>query len=145
MKKQRLIVTADLLEDTTLLGVTTALRPHQFAWLINKCTSLQLIRVADLCFEGPRHTNNCATRFLLATEHCTYRLLKNRGGTEDGEITNYLVPSLKHIDFFFSVQDFTQTFDIARFCDVLKATGRITYTIHLDLRVYKDKMHFFFH
>lgn len=144
VKKQRLVVT-DPLEDITLLGITTALKPHQFAWLINRFANLQLTRVADLCFEGPGHTINYTTHFLFATEHCTYKLLKNRGRTENEEMVNYLVSYLKHVDFFFFVQDFTQTFNADKFCGVLRATSKITCVMRLDLKMYKDKMHLFFH
>ena len=61
-----------------------------------------------------------------------------------GETINYLIPSLKYIDFFFSIQDFTQTFDANAFCSVLRATNKITYITNLDLEAYKDKDHFFF-
>lgn len=144
MKKKKLII-ADPLEDTTLLGITSPLKAYQLAWLINKTTALQLSKVADLYFEVPGHATSYTTRFLFATEHCTYRLIKNRGIVGNEKVANYLVSSLRHIDFFFSVQDFTQTFDSSVFCSALGASNKITYMENLDPKVYKAKAPLFFH
>ena len=144
MKKNQLIIT-DPLEDATLLGITSALKAHKLAWLINKTTTLKLAKVADLRFETLSHVVGYTTCFLFATEHCTCRLIKNKGVTSKEEMATYLVPRLKRIDFFFSVQDFTQTFDTSAFCSALVATNKITYIARLDLKMYKDMAHLFFH
>jgi hypothetical protein len=65
--------------------------------------------------------------------------------TGEEETVSYLVPSLKHIDFFFSVQDFTQAFDVDALCSALKATKGIAYITSLDLERYQDRAHLFFH
>jgi hypothetical protein len=65
--------------------------------------------------------------------------------TGQEETVRYLVPSLKHIDFFFSVRDMTQTFDVHAFCGALEATKEITYITNLNLEMYQDRAHLFFH
>ena len=118
-KKTRLIIT-DPLDDATLLGITSALKAYKLAWLINKTTTLQLASVADFHFEVPVHTTNYTTRFLFETEHCTSRLIKNMVVEDEGKSVGYLIPSLKHIDFFFAVRDFTQNFNADAFFSALK-------------------------
>lgn len=143
MKKKQLIVT-DPLQGATLLGVASGLKAYKLAWLINQTTTLNLAKVADLHFEPLGHAANCTTCFLFATEHCTCRLIKNRGVTGEEETVSYLVPSLKCIDFFFSVQDFTQAFDVDSFFSALKATKGVAYVTSLDLEMYQDRAHLFF-
>ena len=123
LKKKQLIIT-DSLEDAVLLGITSALKAYKLAWLINQTTTLQLAKVADLCFEVPGYKANYTTHFLFETEHCTSRLIKNKVMTDEEEHVRYLIPSLKYIDFFFSVQDFTQTFNADAFRSALSATKR---------------------
>ncbi len=144
MKKKQLMITSPL-EDATLLGITSALKAYKLVWLINRTTTLQLAKVVDSCLEAAGHTNRDTTHFLFETEHCTFRLIKNKGVTGKEETVSYLIPSLRHIDFFFSVQDFTQTFDIDAFCSTLEATKRIAYITSLDLAMYQDRVHLFFH
>jgi len=144
VKKTQLIITGPL-EDATLLGITSALKAYKLAWLINRTTTLQLAKVVDSCLETTVHTDRSTTHFLFETEHCTCRLIKNRGVTGKEETVSYLVPSLRHIDFFFSVQDLTKTFDVDAFCGALEATKRIAYITSLNLEMYQDRAHLFFH
>jgi hypothetical protein len=144
LKKKRLIIT-DPLEDATLLGITSALKAYKLAWLINQTTPLQLAKVADLHFEVTGHTTKCTTRFLFETEHCSYRLIKNRATEDEGESVSYLIPHLKHIDFFFAVRDFTQTLNADAFCNTLKTTKKIVYVAHFGLETYENRAHLFFH
>ena len=129
----------------TLLGITSALKAYKLAWLINRTTTLRLAKVVDSCFAAAVHTDRCTTHFLLETENCTFRLIKNRGVGGKEETVSYLVPSLRHIGFFFSVHDFTQTFDVDVFCSALEATKRIAYITSLNLEMYQDRAHLFFH
>jgi len=143
IKKKRLIITTPL-EDATLLGMASTLKAYQLAWLINKTTALKLAKVADLHTELPSLVVSYNNHFLFATEHCTYRLIQNKSIMSKERTINYLVPSLKYIDFFFSIRDFTQTFDIDAFCSVMRTTDKITYIATLDLKVCKNKEHLFF-
>ena len=143
MKKKKLVITGPL-EDATLLGITSVLKAHQLAWLINKTTALKLAKVADLYFETSDRVDSYATRFLFATEHCTYRLMQNKSMTRQKGVVSYLVSKMRYVDFFFSVQDFTQTFDISAFCNALKATNKINHIVSLNWEMYKDKDHLFF-
>jgi len=51
----------------------------------------------------------------------------SRGVIDKEKTVSYLGPNLRYIDFFFSVQDLTKTFDIDAFFSTLKATKRIAY------------------
>jgi hypothetical protein len=144
LKKKRLIIT-DPLEDATLLGITSALKAYKLAWLINQTTPLQLAKVSDLHFEVTGHTAKCTTRFLFETEHCSYRLIKNRTTEDEEKSVSYLIPHLQHIDFFFAVRDFTQTFNADAFCSTLKTTKKIVYMTHLGLEICEDRAHLLFH
>lgn len=144
MKRKRLIIT-DSLEDATLLGITSALRAYKLAWLINQTTTLQLAKVADLHFGAAGHTAKYATRFLFETEHCAYRLIKNGAMEDETKSVSYLIPHLKHIDFFFAVRDFTQTFNADAFSSALKITRKVAYIARIDLATYEDRAHLFFH
>ncbi|MHA7877406.1 MAG: IPExxxVDY family protein [Bacteroidota bacterium] len=138
-RRQRIITEPP--EHAILLGITTTLKAYKFAWLINKITTLQLAKAADLYFTDTSY----ATRFLFATEHCTYGLTQNRGITDHDALISYLVPGLKHFDFFFSVQDLTQTFDVRGFYRALVATNKMTYIADIDLAMYKDRIHLLFY
>ena len=143
VKKKKLVITGPL-EDATLLGITSVLKAHRLAWLINKTTALKLVKVEDLYFETPDCVGSYAARFLFSTEHCTYRLMQNKSMTKQEGVVNYLISKMRYIDFFFSVQDFTQTFDSNVFCSALKATNKINHITSLNWELYRDKDHLFF-
>jgi len=138
LKRQKLIIT-DSLEDATFLGILSALKAYQLAWLINQNTTLKLTKVADSHLEIPGHTAQCTAHFLFKTENCTYRLIQNRVVAREEDGASYLIPSLKHFDFFFAVKDFTKTFDTHEFCSALRATKRIAYIVHIDLAICKNR------
>ncbi len=143
--KSKQLITHHPLEDVTLLGITSALRAYKLAWLINQTTRLKLAQAEAWGGETPGQATGHIVHFFFETEHCTFELVKNRIVTGERDTAAYLLSGLKHIDFFFAVQDLTQTFDVEAFCKALRATKRVTHVAHLDLEVYKDRAHFFLH
>ena len=125
--KKRQLITHYPLEDVTLLGITTVLRAYKLAWLINQTTALKLAQAEDVCLETPGQAARYIVQFLFATEHCTFRLVKNGMLSSEGATVAYLIPHLRRFDFFLTVQDFTQTFKHEAFCAALRATKQVTY------------------
>ena len=143
--KSKQLITHHLLEDVTLLGITSALSAYKLAWLINQTTRLKLAQAAAWRGETTGQATGHIVHFFYETEHCTFKLVKNRLVTDEQDTAAYLLSDLKHMDFFFAVRDLTQTFDVEAFCKALSATKRVIHVAHLDLAVYKDRAHFFFH
>lgn len=125
----------------TLLGITSTLRAYKLAWLINQAAGLMLAQAAVLDWEAAGQV----VHFLFETEHCTFRLVKNKVVTGEEDKAAYLFSDLKYVDFFFAVQDLTETFDVDVLCRTLRTTTGVAYISQLDLKAYVDRAHFFFH
>ncbi|MEM9416784.1 MAG: IPExxxVDY family protein [Bacteroidota bacterium] len=129
--KRKQLLTPYPLEDVTVLGITSVQKAYKLSWLINQVASLRLAQAADWRLDTPSQATKYIVHFLSETENCTFRLVKNGMLSHEDAIVGYLIPRLKQFDFFFTVQDFTQTFQADVFCDALKATKQITYVAHL--------------
>lgn len=131
MKKARL-TTPYPLEDVTVLGINTVLKPYKLAWLINQVASLKLAQVVKDYSDTSEQPKGHVRYFLFETTHCTFRLAKNGLYSPEGTTIDYLIPNLKQFDFFFTVQDATTTFQGEVFCNDLSATKQIPYVASLS-------------
>lgn len=106
--------------DITLLGITSALRPHKLAWLINRSTAWELVKVyGDV------------KQFLYTTENGAIRLIQNRMAAGAGSV-KYLADDYKQVDFLLMIKDDTHTFDASKLCKLLKTIPGITHIANLD-------------
>lgn len=121
------LITPYPLEDITVLGITTTLKPHKLAWLVNQTTSLRLAQVADKEADTSERPKDYIHYFKFKTEYCTFNLVKNGVGSYEGTTVGYLIPDLKQFDFFFTIQDATNMFKTEIFCNMLSTTQQIVY------------------
>ena len=129
--KRKQLITPYPLENVTVLGITSMQRAYKLSWLINQVASLRLAQAADWRLDTPSQATKQIVHFLFETGNCTFRLVKNGILSHEDAIVAYLIPRLRQFDFFFTVQDLTQTFQADVFRDALKATKQITYVAHL--------------
>ena len=139
MKKQRLDV--DYGYDFSLIGISTAARPHRVAWEVNRAMSINLVRDADVLVQ----LQNGAGYFICfrhETSLTIIRLFKNRSATEEGSKW-LLVPEYPQFDFILMCSS-KEADPTPAYLEALKNIPTIELAAFLPLASLKSKENFIF-
>ena len=120
MKVKKLIV--DYTFDFELYGVVTSLKDYKFAWLINQQIAIKLIRSDDYLLESGSSQMQIIN-YKFEEELSEFRLFKNKAVVEAQNTQQYLVPEMKHFDYFILVRGNIHTFapyDLLNCCGPLQ-------------------------
>lgn len=109
MKTLRLDLDYDF--DFELYGVVSSSKEHTLAWALNKYFNLRLVKQKDLCFDFISKGRLVISNYLYRTEHCTFRLFRNKSVDLCTLKKPFLVPDIKEYDYVIQVSG-----ALSRFC-----------------------------
>lgn len=108
MKKRKLEAEFDY--DFSLFGIISAIKGYKLAWLLNSKLDLQLDKSEDIEIEFLKSQNLIISNYLYKTEHCSFRLLKNKSVDQLVENSAFLVPEMNRFDYLIILNGFEDAF-----------------------------------
>ncbi len=140
MKKNKLHI--DYEYDFTLLAVVSNVREYKLAWSINQKLHINLVKEKDLQFNFLNEQNLIVSNYKFATEHTTFRLLKNKSVQEESNA--FLIPELNGFDFLVMIQGVGDFFDGIDVEQALKEIPVIQYISKVTIHQLKSKENLIF-
>ena len=137
MNKQKLELDFDY--RLFVFGLSSGEREYKLAWLINRATDIQLSKEKDFEMELKQPHNLMISNFKFETEHCIFRLLKNRLISDDESSRAFLVKDLRSFEYLMTVDDQSDSFDAQSFLEQLKTIPELQLITSVDLNKLKDK------
>lgn len=142
MKKRKLEAVFDY--DFSLCGVISTLREYKLAWMINRKLDLQLTKSKDIEIEFLKRPNLIISNYLYETDHCCFRLLKNRSVDPFNENLAFLIPELKRFDYLLILQGFEDTFANQDLKEKMASLPGIQYLQFFEIENLKSKENLIF-
>ena len=140
MKKTKLLIDYEF--DFTLLAVLSNVREYNLAWNINKHLHIRLVKESDLHFNFLSQQNLIVSNYKFATEHTTFRLLKNKS-VQDGS-NAFLIPELRGFDYLIMIQGVGDFFEGTNVEQALKEIPVIQYISKVNINQLKSKENLIF-
>lgn len=140
MKKTKLLI--DYEYDFTLLAVLSNVREYKLAWSINKQLHIRLVKENDLHLNFLSQQNLIVSNYKFATEHTTFRLLKNKS-VQDGS-NAFLIPELRGFDYLIMIQGVGDFFEGMNIEQALKDIPLIQYISKVNINQLKSKENLIF-
>lgn len=141
MKIKKLIV--DYEYDFELYGIATAIKDYKLAWLVNKQLNLSLVRAEDYVVEINKEENEIIN-YTQITENEEVRLFRNKAAIQDQKPQSYLVPEMKHFDYFIMVSGIIHTFTTDDFLPELRKIEGLQLINQIDIDKLKSRDNFLF-
>lgn len=140
MKKNKLLI--DYEYDFTLLAVLAEVREYKLAWHINQQLHIRLVKEDDIRFQFLNQQNLIVSNYKFATEHTTFRLLKNKS-VQDGS-SSCLLPELAQFDYLIMIQGVGDFFDNVDIVQALKQVPAIRYISNININQLKSRENLIF-
>lgn len=141
MKKKKLLVEYEY--DFSLLAVVSNVREYKLAWAINQELHIKLVKENDLHFNFLNEQNLIVSNYKFATEHTTFRLLKNKSVQEENS-NAFLIPELSGFDFLIMIQGEGDFFEGINVEHALKGISVIQYISKVSIHQLKSKENLIF-
>jgi hypothetical protein len=141
MKTTKLILSYEF--DFFLIGLTASVKEYKLAWALNNRLQIDLTKNMDLTIE----TNNGKLTFLnylFETEHCIFRLLKNKSIHEGAGTRAFLAPELSHYDFFFLMEGTHGDWSDIHLTSLLREIPQVQLATRIEVDKIKSKENFLF-
>lgn len=140
MKKNKLLI--DYEYDFTLLAVLSEIKEYKLAWQINKKLHIKLVKEEDIHFHFLNQQNLIVSNYKFATEHTTFRLLKNKSVQQGSN--SCLIPELEQFDYLIMIQGVGDFFDGIDLLKSLKELPAIQYISHININQLKSRENLIF-
>ena len=140
MKKSKLLIDYEF--DFTLFALLTDLREYKLAWFINQALHIRLVKEEDIRFNFLNTQNLIISNYKFATEHTTFRLLKNKSVQENSSAC--LIPELSQFDYLVMLQgvgDFFEGIDVEK---ALKEIPSVQYISNVNINQLKSRENLIF-
>ena len=121
-----------------LIGLVTAEKPHKTAWLINTILHLKLIRLPNAVVEYNLNKSMEAIYYEYKTVNNSYRLIRNRLVNAQNFSSPFLLGELHSYDYFFLIDNQTQSQEIAAMAESLKKNVNLQYVSLLEALEIKE-------
>lgn len=141
MKVKKLIV--DYVYDFDLYGLTSSFKDYKVAWLINQQIKIKLVRSADYSL-GSTNEKLEIINYNFQEEQNEFSFFKNKAVQEDQSARNYLVPEMKHFDYFILVKGIIHTFTSEDLLQELRGIEGVQLINQIDIEKLKSRDHFIF-
>ena len=140
MKKTKLLIDYEF--DFTLIAVLSNVREYKLAWSINKHLHIRLVKENDLHFNFLNQQNLIVSNYKFATEHTTFRLLKNKSVQEGSNA--FLIPELRGFDYLIMIQGVGDFFENINLDQALKEIPLVQYISKVNINQLKSKENLIF-
>jgi hypothetical protein len=98
--------------DFRILGISTAVKEHKLAWLINQALTIRLVKGSDFIIEILKNDNLVISNYFYQTEHNLIRLVRNKNLDYQNAVKPYLVPEVRHLDYLLVIEGTLKTDEI---------------------------------
>jgi len=142
MKKRKLEAEFDY--DFSLCGIISTLKEYKLAWMINSQFDLQLDKAKDIEIEFLKSPNLIISNYVYETEHCCFRLLKNKSVDLFGDSLAFLIPELNHFDYLLILQGFEDSFTNEELKKKMASFSGIQYLQFFQIENLKSKENLIF-
>lgn len=140
MKKTKLLIDYEF--DFTLIAVLSNAREYKLAWSINKHLHIRLVKENDLHFNFLNQQNLIVSNYKFATEHTTFRLLKNKSVQEGSNA--FLIPELRGFDYLIMIQGVGDFFESINVDQALREIPLVQYISKVNINQLKSKENLIF-
>ena len=89
--------------DFDVFGLVSSSKEHKLAWALNKCLKIRLIKQQDLKYDFFNKGRLVISNYLHATEHSTFRLIRNKSVDLSTLKKPFLVPDIKEYDYIIQI------------------------------------------
>jgi len=123
--------------DVIILGIVSNLKPHKFAWLLNKSFEIDFFRGEDISvpFEEERLP---FLNFVYESSFSLLRLVRNR--SYDNHISNkpFFLPEFKEFDFFLLLENPLETHEANEVMERVKQLINVEYVKEIKIEEVKS-------
>jgi hypothetical protein len=141
MKAKKLVVEYEY--DFELYGISTNIKGYKLAWLINKFLKLTLARADEYIVELKNEAHE-VINYTHVTENSEIRLFKNKMVVQEQKPQSYLVPEMKHFDYFVMVSGIIHTFTSSDLLQELRKIEGLQLINEIDINTLKSRDNFLF-
>lgn len=135
MKEIRL--KADINYDFDLFGITSSIKDYKLAWLINSQLHVNLHKADDHIVEFNEANKLETGCFEFSDNGNRLKLLNNKVYKEKNKAQDYLIPELKHFDFFLLVEG--QQLEVTNLTNKLKQINKLEFITKIDVMKLRSK------
>lgn len=137
MAKNRLDVSYDFEFD--LIAINTNVKEYKLAWAMNKDLGLNLSKQENISIDFSGGKSLSISNYICKTEHMEFRLLKNKAENLHEKFNAFLIPEMRHFDYFLMVADDSMTFEINPFISTIKEIPFSLFAVSVDTSALKSK------
>lgn len=128
--------------DFDLFGVSSSLKDYKLAWLLNNSLRIDLQRSQDHVIDLSNGNKVIVPLYHFEAENNIVKLLRNKS-LSDAPTMEYMVPELKHFDYFVMKEGLYMSED-GEFVAALRRVTGVEYAITIDIDTLKSKENFIF-
>jgi len=142
MRQKRLQI--DFEYKFSLLGIISSIRSYKLAWSVNQALNIDLQSEPDLVIEFSKNQSISIENYLFETEHCLYRLLKNKPVDSFGKNQLPLLPEMGHLDYLIMIEGETYPVTINDVREKLKTLNTVEMVVPINVENLKSKENLLF-
>ena len=102
MKSNKLVIEYEY--DFKVFAITSSSKEFKLAWAFNELLHVKLAKQADIEFQFLKGSRFLISNFLFESEYSSFRLLKNKAVEFENVSKPFLLPELKHFDYFLRLE-----------------------------------------
>jgi hypothetical protein len=126
--------------DFLLLGIVSQEKAHRLVWFINKELAYNFCHSGELVLYEEEKPSAEFTRYDFADEinHLEFFLIENK------DESSYLLPELRHVDYFMMIKGALDFLDVKHLIDQIKPLEPIQLVTEIDHHKLKSKQNLIF-
>jgi hypothetical protein len=126
--------------DFLLLGIVSQEKAHRLVWFLNKELGYQFSHAGELTLYEQEKPSGRFTRYDFADEinHLDFFIMENR------DESAYLVPELRHVDYFMMIKGALDFLDVRHLVDAIKPLEPVQLITEIDHHKLKSKQNLIF-
>jgi hypothetical protein len=126
--------------DFLLLGIVSQEKAHRLVWFINKGLGYSFSHAGELTLYDNENVSSEFTRYEFKDEinHLEFFLIENK------DESNYLLPELRHVDYFMMIKGALDFLDVKRLTDNIKPLEPVQLVTEIDHHKLKSKQNLIF-
>jgi hypothetical protein len=126
--------------DFLLLGIVSQEKAHRLVWFINKELGYNFSHAGQLVLYDNDQPSAEFTRYDFTDEinHLEFFLIENK------DESNYLLPELRHVDYFMMIKGALDFLDVKQLIDHMKPLEPVQLVTEIDHHKLKSKQNLIF-
>ena len=141
MRKQRLQVEFEF--DFDVFGIVSALKDYKLAWNVNNDLHINLNKQKDITIQFV-DSELVISNYKYSTDNSELQLLRNKSYELLGGENQYLIPEMRRMDYFITLQGEINRWTNQEMQSKLKSTVGIDFVMKMDIEKLKSRENFIF-